>query len=121
MPYDPATPAGQVRLLIADTGPDEVFTDPEVTSFLTMNGSNVKRAAAQALEVIAADEALTSKVISANGLSTNGAATADALRQLAASLRSEASNDADISSTQLPVYSFPDADARIDPTALGWL
>lgn len=121
MPYDPATPAGQVRLLISDTGPDEVFTDPEISAFLTLNGSSVKRSAAQALETIAADEALTSKVISANGLSTNGAATADALRQLAASLRADSLADDTTSATMLPLYSFPDPTDPIDLRVPGWL
>lgn len=121
MPYDPTTANGQVRLLISDTGPDEVFSDPEITAFLTMCGQSVKMAAARALDTVAADEALTSKVISANGLSTNGPATADALRQLAASLRAEALNDTTVAATTLPLYSFPDPDAPIDLRVPGWL
>jgi hypothetical protein len=120
MPYDPATPAGQVRLLISDTSPDPVFSDAEITTFLSLCQNSVKRAAARALETIAADEALTSKVITDHDLSTNGAALAAELRQLAASLRGEAVSD-DALTSGTPLYSFPDPDAKIDLTAMGWL
>jgi hypothetical protein len=122
--YDPTLPVGQVRLLINDTdvnsdaGP--VFTDAEITAFLTLNRSSVKRASAAALEVIAGDEALTSKVIRDHELQTDGAKLAAELRALAASLRAEAIND-DTLTAGTPVYSFPDADAKIDPHAIGWL
>lgn len=120
MAYNPATPAGQVRLLILDTSPEPMFTDPEIDAFLSMSGDSVKRAAARALEVIAADEALTSKRITDHDLSTDGPAVAAELRQLAAALRAEAVVD-DTSNAGTPVYAFPDPDAKIDPTAIGWL
>lgn len=122
--YDPTTPVGQVRLLINDTdvnstaGP--VFTDAEIGSFLTLCRSSVKRAAAAALLVIAGDEALTSKVIREHELSTDGAKLAAELRLQAATLKAEAADD-DASAAGTPVWSFPDADAKIDPTVLGWL
>lgn len=95
MPYDPTTPTGQVRLLINDTQepPAQVFTDPEITAFLLLEDSNVKRAAAQAVDTIADDEALTSKVIKDHDLATDGAAVADALRKRAAVLRAQADRD----------------------------
>jgi hypothetical protein len=95
MVYDPTTPVGQVRLLINDTQdpPNQVFTTPEITGFLTLEGNNVKRAAAQAIDTIADDEALTSKVIKDHDLSTDGAKVADALRKRAAALRDQADTD----------------------------
>lgn len=94
MAYDPTTPAGQVRLLINDMSNDPVFTDPDINGFLAMEGQNVKRAAAQALDVIADDEALTSKAISTQaGVSTNGPAVAASLRARAKTLRDQAIYD----------------------------
>jgi hypothetical protein len=90
MPYDPATPVGQVRLLVVDTTSDPVFDDNEINAFLALNDQTVKLAAAQALDVIASDEALTSKRITDHDLSTDGPATAAALRAHAKSLRAEA-------------------------------
>jgi hypothetical protein len=90
MPYDPATPAGQVRLLINDTSSDQVFTDPDIDGFLALEGGNVKLAAAQAIDVIADDEALTSKVIKDHDLATDGAKVADTLRKRATALRDQA-------------------------------
>jgi len=53
--YDLSTLVGQVRLLIGDTVlTDTVFTDEEITYFLTANGNNVNLAAATALEAWAA-------------------------------------------------------------------
>ncbi|WP_224279130.1 hypothetical protein [Nocardioides lacusdianchii] len=86
-----STPEGQVRLLINDTATtDPVFTDDEITTFLALEDGNVKRAAAQALDTIADDEALTSKAIRTQDLATDGAKVADSLRKRAASLRSQA-------------------------------
>lgn len=92
MPVDVTTPLGQVRLLINDARePDEqVFSDPEIGSFLELEGQSVKLAAAQALDTIADDEALTSKVIRSQDLQTDGAAVAAQLRERAKSLRAEA-------------------------------
>lgn len=120
MAFDPTTPVGQVRLLISDTSVDPVFSDVEVGVFLALCQNNPKRAAARALETIAADEALTSKVITSQDVSTNGAQLADSLRALAASLRAEAIADDQLLAAT-PAWSFPDPDARIDLNAMGWL
>lgn len=97
MPFpDYTTDVGQVRLLINDTHPaDQVFTDDEIAAFLAVEGGSVKLAAAQAIDTIADDEALTSKVIRDHDLTTDGAKTADALRKRAAALRQQAAGDAD--------------------------
>lgn len=91
MPISYTTPAGQVRLLINDTvEASPVFTDDEITAFLAMESDSVKLAAAQALDTIADDEALTSKVITSQDLRTDGASVAVALRERAKQLRTQA-------------------------------
>jgi hypothetical protein len=95
-PVDLSTPVGQVRLLINDTNTDDpVFSDAEITAFLTMEGDVVKLAAAQALDTIADDEALTSKVIATQDVRTDGAKLADALRKRAEALREQVYGDDD--------------------------
>lgn len=107
MSYDPATPAGQVRLLINDTSADPVFTDQDIAGFLALEGNSVKRAAAQALDVIADDEALTSKVVSSEGVSTNGPAVADSLRRRATTLREQAVYDLGLDDDEIYVEVMP--------------
>lgn len=97
MAIDFTTDAGRVRLLLNDV--DEtafVFTDDEIDAFLALEGDNVKRAAAQAIDTNADNEALASKVLKDHQLSTDGAKVADALRKRAAELRRQADQgDAD--------------------------
>lgn len=108
MPLDYSTSAAQVRLLINDTTQaDPVFSNDEIAAFLTMESDNVKRAAAQALDTIADDEVLTSKVIRSQDLSTDGASVADGLRSRAKELRSQA--DGDPNGPLAPSGQFPDA------------
>ena len=77
----------QVRLL---GGFGDLLTDNEVDALLGLEGGNVHRAAAQALDSIAASEALLSKKITSQDLATDGPAVADALRAQAAALRKRA-------------------------------
>lgn len=89
--YDVTTPAGVVRLLVNDVGAPWVFQDAEIAAFLTLEGGNVKRAAATAIDTNAGNEALASKVLTTNdGRSTDGAKLAQAMHQLADSLRAQA-------------------------------
>lgn len=91
---DWTTPAGQVRLLIADTDElDALLSDAQVDAFLSIEGANVKRAAARALDVIAVSETLISKKIRTQDLSTDGPAVAKALREQARALRDEADTE----------------------------
>lgn len=96
---------GRVRLLINDTDEDQVFSDEEIDAFLALEGDSVKLAAAQALDTIADDEALTSKVIRSQDLSTNGSAVAAGLRARAKELRTQSGSGSSLA----PVGSFPDA------------
>lgn len=96
MAYDvnnPTDDVSLVRLLTNDTSPNPIYTDSEIQAFLTLEGDSVKRAAAQIIDTIADDEALTSKVIKDHNLQTDGAKLADALRKRAALLRTQADDD----------------------------
>lgn len=95
MAVDYGTPAGQVRLLINDTSDDPVFAQAEIEAFLALEGDVVKRAAALALLAIAGDEALTSKVIRTQDLTTDGAKLAAELRAQAKEFRAQAADEDD--------------------------
>jgi hypothetical protein len=93
--YIPGTPTGTVRLLCTDRDPDnEIFSDEEIAVFLDLNEQDVRLAAADALDQIAASQALILKYIEVNGLRTNGQAVANALHQQAESLRARAAAEA---------------------------
>lgn len=104
---DFTTARGQVRLLISDVSTDPaklILSDDMVDGFLarwtvepdagvTPRGP-IGRAAADALDAIATSEALVSKVIrTGDGVTTDGAKLADALRKQAATLRAQADKD----------------------------
>ncbi|MFC6080922.1 hypothetical protein [Sphaerisporangium aureirubrum] len=88
MPIDYTTPVGKVRLLIPDTDPvTQLLSDPQIEGFLAIEGGDVKRAVAQALDAIASSEAMISKKLTIDGRSTDGPAVAAELRARAAELR----------------------------------
>ena len=107
-PLPPADPAHmQVRLLTNDTDPgNRFYSTLEVAAFLAMNGGNARRAAAQILEAIAANEALVSKKIRTQDLSTDGPAVAAELRALAASLRQQATGDDEADETGFEIVEY---------------
>lgn len=106
--YDPTTPAGQVRLLINDVDDaNPVFTDPEIATFLVLEDGDVRYAAAQALDTIAANEVLVQKVQKTMDLQTDGARVADALMRRAESLRHQA-DQADLIGEPFAVAEFAD-------------
>lgn len=89
--YDPTTPEGKVRLLAQDFDAEEpIFSDQEIQAFLDLNAANIKWAAAQALEVIAANEVYVQKRIKILDLWTDGPREAEQLRELAKSYRDQA-------------------------------
>ena len=93
--YDVSTDIGKVRMLIPDRdGTTPTFQDEEVSAFLALEGSNVYRGAALALETVASDTAATLRVTTTLGLSVDGAKASDALLKRAAELRTQA-DDAD--------------------------
>jgi len=101
------TPRGQVRLLANDVDETEpVFSDNEIDSFLAMEAGHVKLAAAQAIDTIADNEALCSKVIRTQDLATDGAKLADSLRKRAAALRQQ--HDAELEDGGAFIITRPD-------------
>ncbi len=92
--FDLASDVGKVRLLIPDrVASDILFEDEEIEAFLALEAGNVRRAAALALETVAADQALTLKVIKTLDLTTDGASVANALLKRADKLRGQAALD----------------------------
>ena len=116
--YDPTTTLGKVRKYAQDTGSRDslgntvintanaIFTDVEIQGFLDDNSSDVYAAAADALEIIAANQAYVLKVISNNGLSTNGPAVAAALRETARQWREKSISES--TSTGIAIVPNPD-------------
>lgn len=107
--YDVSTARGQVRLIITDRDSvNPIFDDSEVDGFLALQGQSVFRAAATALETIAANEALVQKRIKMLDLETDGPAVARELRQSAVSLREqdEAANGGGFEVAEMIVNDF---------------
>lgn len=110
-PVDHTSVVGRIRKFIPDLKPLEdpknplaepefYFSDAELTGFGfeymvdgVLNASNVKRAAADAIDALANNEALVLKKITTEDLETDGAAVANALRLGASALRNQARND----------------------------
>lgn len=89
-----STDIGKVRLLIPDrVQTDAFFSDDEIQAFLDLNAGSVKRATAEALEVMASDQAMVLKVISTLGLSVDGTKVSSELRSRAKDLREKAEQD----------------------------
>jgi len=107
--YDLTTSRGKVRLYAQDTvTANAIFTDDEIDAFLTANSSNIYLAAADALDIIAANQAYVLKVISNNGLSTNGPSVAAALRETAKTWREKALSNIGTSDTGVIIVPNPD-------------
>ena len=106
---DLTTNVGKVRLLIPDRlSAEQIFSNAEIESLLSMEGDSIKRAAALGLEIIASDEAYVQKVIRLGDLSTNGPATAKALMDRAKVLREQAAMDdpAELAAFDVASYGF---------------
>jgi len=91
-----------IRTLIPDSeaifGPTEnetMFSDEDLQDFFTAGNGNTLKAAGFANYAIAASEALISKKIKTQDLSTDGAAVADALRKNGDALFARADKDAE--------------------------
>jgi hypothetical protein len=87
--FDPSTPIGQVRLLAADFDlvAGCIFSDESYAAFLDLNNQSPRLAAAQALDVVATNEVIVSKVIKILDLRTDGASVQKALLTQANELR----------------------------------
>ena len=108
--YDITTSRGKVRLYAQDTAiATAIFADDEIDAFLAANDQNIFLAAADALEIIAANQAYVLKVISNNGLTTDGPAVAAALRETAKTWRAKAQTT-DGTTAQSGIVIVPNAD-----------
>lgn len=87
-------PIGQVRLLIPDRiEAQAIFQDEEITDFLAIEGSVIKRTVALAIETIASDQVLLLKVLKLGDITTDGAKVSDALLARARRLRDQADTE----------------------------
>jgi hypothetical protein len=92
--YDTTTDRGLVRLLLSDINSSNViFQDDEIDAFLTLEGGNIKRAAATGKEAIAVNQLLLLKVIKLLDNQTDGSAVARELRMQAKELRDQAKEE----------------------------
>jgi hypothetical protein len=111
-PVNYFTSVGQTRLLIPDTavdaGLDFIFTDDQITALLALFNGNVKRAAAQAKDIIATDQLLLIRVVRTDDLSVDGAKVAAELREQAKSLRAQADKDDEGDTLDYFAIVFPD-------------
>lgn len=89
-----ATDVQKVRALIPDTEAafdgETMFSNEDIETYLEVAGGSVLRAAAYAVYAIATSEALISKIIRTQDLSTNGAGVAEALHKKAEALAKRA-------------------------------
>lgn len=86
-----------IRTLVPDNAAvfdgDYLFSSADIKNFFTVAGGNMLRAAAYAKIAIGDSEALISKVIKTQDLSTNGAQVAEAFRKSAEALFKRADDD----------------------------
>lgn len=89
-----STDLSKVRLLATDVdAANPIFTDAEITAFMSIEASNIKRSAALALETIARNQVLVLKVVRLLEIQTDGASVARELRMQADKLREQADRD----------------------------
>lgn len=94
-----ATDIEKMRILIPDSEAifdgQTLFTDTELSNYVEIGGGSVLRGAAYAMIAIANSEAMISKVIKTQDLSTNGAQVAEAFRKNAQMLLDRADKEDD--------------------------
>lgn len=101
---DFSSPVAQVRVLIPDlrkledlrdlrNEPRYLFADEEIEALLTINGGNVKLAAADACDAIGMDKALQLLVLKTDDKQTDGAKLLSAIVGRAKQLRAQAKED----------------------------
>lgn len=94
-----ATDIEKMRVLIPDNemvyDGNYLFDEADLNAYIDVANGNVLRAAGYAIMAIATSEALISKVIKTQDLSTNGAAVAEALRKNAERLFDRADKEDD--------------------------
>lgn len=112
------TPLGQLRALLFQTErykdpanpeapADYLVSDDQLSAYIAINGDKLYGAAADALLALASNEALVSKKIRTEDLSTDGPAVAAELRRTAAEFKIK-QNDLDESNDSLEAFEVVD-------------
>lgn len=112
------TPLGQLRALLFQTErykdpanpeapADYLVPDDQLSAYIAINGDKLYGAAADALLALASNEALVSKKIRTEDLSTDGPAVAAELRRTAAEFKIK-QNDLDESNDSLEAFEVVD-------------
>ena len=92
MPFttDTTTDIGKVRLLIGDVDlANQIFQDDSISAFLSLESSDIRLAAAQALDTMGSQQVYLLKVLTLPGITTNGALVSKELRERAKALREQ--------------------------------
>ena len=113
----------EVRVLIPDLDTsNQIFTDAEITRFLSVAKNSDLRAAAFAVDAVATNEALILKKLTTDDFHVDGPAAADALRKHAAALRAEADRQdgIDESGFDLVFALSPFCTPEATPTPFSW-
>jgi len=98
--YDPTSTIGRIRLLISDTdSKDFMFSDEELSAFLSMEEDNLYLAAAAAFGTIMRSRALLSKSIQREGYSSSEHALSE-LREIVKDLEQKAVSQGGIQTTE---------------------
>jgi hypothetical protein len=104
----------EVRALIPDLDTtDPIFTDDEITLYLTLFANNSLRAAAVAILAVANNEALLKKMHT-DDLGFDGPAGADALRKNAMALLAEADRQDGALADEAFIIAYPEAFSPFD-------
>ncbi len=117
--YDLETNIGKVRLLCTDTdGENMIFTDVEINSFLILSAydgdQDVRLAAAEALDTIAASEALVQKKMRVLDVSTDGPAVARSLMERADKLRKAVEDEVSMDVIQMNLNDWTHRDMLLN-------
>lgn len=115
----------EVRVLIPDLdSSNRIFTDAEITRFLSVAKNSDLRAAAFAVDAVATNEALLLKKLTTDDFHVDGPAAADALRKHAAALRAEADRQDGINESGFDLVfalsPFCTPEATPAPFSWGW-
>jgi len=100
-----ATDIEQVQLLIGDTSAD-VFSVAEIQTFLTMEDSVVKLAAATALDAMAASQSLIAKIFKTGTWSVDRSKISAALQAVAKSLRDAIDSEPSVGVVEMAITEF---------------
>lgn len=109
--YSVTTNCGKVRLIITDTDVyNVIFQDDEIDAFLSItkvnDESDIRLAAAMALDTMASSEAIIQKRIELLDLKTDGPAVAKSLREHAKELRRQVDEEFDFDWAEMNVDTF---------------